>query len=148
MSTASDFLLTAEKSCSVGLRPDTWDLTARRSEYEVPEFAVYVEVFRGTLADACEKASVCRDEAGVWWIVGRLGARDRANTIRSPEWDGVQGVSETGRYLKGGGYAGPAVAFVALLASRDGRLALIIADNEMNDEALFSGVVHSFRFND
>ncbi len=147
MSTTTDLVL-SDSSCAVGLRSETWEAAAEHSPYDIPEFAIYVEVFAGSLDDACEKTFICRDDHGAWWIEGRMGTRDGAASISSTAWHGVRGVSETGRYWKEGGYAGPAKAFVALLDSRDGRLALVIADNEMNDELLFSRILQSFLFTD
>jgi hypothetical protein len=145
--TESDYWVSVEKSCAVGLKPNTWDQMAAESIYIVPEFAIYFEVFGGALTDACEKTFICKDENGTWWIAGRMGTRDRAEIITSSAWRGLRGVSETGRYLREGGYAGPAKAFVALLENGDGRMALIVADNEMENDRVFDDIVRSFRFN-
>ena len=133
-----------DQGCRVGLRPRDWLDRRARSEYEVAEYAVYVEASEGTLEDGCDKGIVCRDEQG-WYVEGRAGTRCEAREFRTPMGRGLRTDVETGVYLKEGGYGGAGEAFLAVV-NRGRRMSQFLADHEFDDRKVFDRIVQTFEF--
>lgn len=133
--------------CRFGLKPIVWDSLRNCSKYEMGVHAIEVSVFSGSLSDLTNLPTpVVTKDGDAWQAVGRAGQRTPAHSISSVAWEGVRGASLVGIYYNEGGYAGARDAYVALLDSRDGQLALLFASSSLEDEALFDEIVRSFKF--
>ena len=129
--------------CSVALQPRWWRAHREKSELDVSEFAIYVGISSGTLANACERFIVCKDERG-WYFTGRAGARTWADQEKTSNGILIRGVSEVGTYGKYGGYRGTGEAFVAVVERTD-HLVEFVADREFQDEEVFRRIVKSLK---
>jgi hypothetical protein len=129
-----------------GLKTPDWDSTKVNDEFEVPDYAIEISVYEGTLDSTAERFGTFY-ENGKWWIEGRAGARDMGSAFSSPTWRGVRGVSEVGMYKKHeGGYLGAASSLVAFLDNGKGKVVVIVGNWPFDDESLFDRVLNSIRF--
>lgn len=128
-----------EVECSVGLRPDRWLATARRSKYDVLDFAVHIDLVSTNLDESCDAIGLCHDAEG-WHFLGRLAVRTEARETRLGPARVIRGTVDYGRYLKGGGYQGSAEAEIAVITQ--GRtLVRVVADRTFRDQTVFDEIV-------
>jgi hypothetical protein len=130
-------------SCYFGLRPRGWGRTRERSELDVSEDAISVEVEAGTLASLYNSGAVWRDESGRLCQRGYAGCGE-AREVKTDCCTAVLGEADVRRRWKSGAAAGIDLCPAAFVVGK-GRIAHIFAAPELEDAALFEAIVRSVR---
>lgn len=133
------------------LKPKGYESQVRESPYEMNPWLIAVYSRQMSLDHLAARASFQKENGRWQYVGGRMGAGEIAQEISGPGWTGLFGCAHSGRYFKGGGYAGLGeYRDCTALITSSGRSAYIIFDRTDDGRAYDLSYIRfflaSFRF--
>jgi hypothetical protein len=130
----------ASQECGFRVSPRDVEERTRRDDMDL--YTIWVDVRSVGFTAGLEESGFERHD-GQWVVLGRQGMTSPAERIERNGWSGLRGMSETGCYFAGGGYAGMC-SVPAVFAGNDKRSFEITGAPQ--SEAAFDTVVKTIRF--